>query len=84
MITIKEIIALCKAKQLKDCEFFSDGDGRVPIMVDGYSVPFFSQPSSEEDPICLFELAPAEIERIDEENNYYTKALWQEMRASEI
>jgi hypothetical protein len=83
MITIREIIALCKIKQLKNCRFISGDSANVSIQVDENSNPFFDQPSVKDANMNLFSLTKEEIERIDNENDYYFSDVWDEMRKEE-
>lgn len=65
MITIKEIIHLCRSKQLKKCVFVSGDAANSSIVVDENSIPVFRNGNK------IFDLAQEEIDRIDEENDYF-------------
>lgn len=82
MITIRDIIYLCKMGQLKNCRFISGDSSNVSIQVDENGCAFFDQPSEKQNNTKLLELSEEEIERIDAENDYYSQELWDSMRAN--
>lgn len=74
MITIKTIIALCKDKQLKNCVFMCDEPGKVAVVVNGESMPYFEY---REEYISILGadgqtlVNPTTIDMIDSGNNYF-------------
>lgn len=76
MITIKEIIYLCKAAQLKNCRFFPEDHSRCPILVkDG--VPSFQQ--IHETGKCLYDLYEEELDLYEDNIYYFEKYYLNEM-----
>lgn len=68
MITIKEIIKMCRVGILKDAYFTCNGDGQAGIIVlDG--VPYFYQPCVPN--VDIFSLPKKEINRIEKESDYF-------------
>lgn len=80
MITIREIISLCKIGCLKDCRFICDDSSNVSIQVDSNGNPFFDQPTRKDENKNLFDLSEEEIDRIDRENAYYSTKVWDSMQ----
>lgn len=80
MITIKEIIYLCRAKQLQNCLFIPEDYSRCPIGVDD-GVPKFRQVYVQGK--CLLDLSEEELNLYEDNVYYFSEYFIEEIKDDE-
>lgn len=77
MITIKDIISLWHMGLIKNVTFVSDDSANRSIRIDDINPPEFIQDGHKS--ISVLTLSKEQIDLIDDENNYYSYPVFDEM-----
>ncbi len=78
MITIKEIISLASNYNLKNAKFIPSDAANCAVEIRDGEV-WFSQVSVKDAEVLVTSLSKEEIDRIDDENDYYLLDVYKEM-----